>query len=101
MAPVPAKVVTIITEFAARQLILDALAALAVRSFTSTGVEGSGVHGEKRHGFVQAGNLQFVIVVSEPLSVRLLTWVEQSLLPHFPSVAYSADVLAVTARAID
>ncbi len=100
MPPVTAKVVTIITVFEARERVLEALTTLGVRGFSTYNVEGTGVHGEKRTGLVETENLVFVILASEPLSDRVLAWVEEHLLPRYPGIAYSTDVSAVAARPI-
>lgn len=100
MPATPAKVVTIITAFEARQLALDAFADLGVRGFSEYRVEGVGVHGAKRGGLVETENFAFVIVASEALSVRLLTWVEERLLSRYPCIAYSTDAVAVAAGRI-
>ena len=101
MPPLQAKLVTIITAHEARDLVSKALADLGVHSFSTSRVEGTGRHGPKRRGFIEAGNIEFTIVVSEPLSIRLLSWVETNLLAAHPGIAYSADVLAVAARPIE
>ena len=101
MPPLQAKLVTIITAYEARNLVMQALADLGVHSFSTSKVEGAGRHGPKLRGFIEAGNVEFAIVVSEPLSIRLLSWVEAKLLAEHPGIAYSADVLAVAARPIE
>jgi hypothetical protein len=95
-----AKVVTIITVFDARELVLQGFAELGVDSFSSSRVEGVGVHGTRRSGFIEAGNLVYTIVASEQLSDRILAWVEQHLLSRHPSIAYSTHATVVAARAI-
>ena len=100
MPPVNAKVVTIITVFEAQGRVLQAFADLGVRGFSSTHVEGVGLHGEKRSGIMEVKNLEFVTVTSEALSVRVLAWVETHLLPSYPAIAYSTDTIAVAARPI-
>ena len=100
MAPVSAKVVTIITAFEARELVLTAFAVLGVRGFSTSRVEGVGVHGHRRSGLVEAENLVFVIVASEELAERVLEWVGKHLVSHYASIAYSTNARAVAAKPI-
>jgi hypothetical protein len=95
-----AKVVTIITVFDAREFVLQGFADLGVDSFSSSHVDGIGVHGTKRHGLIEAGNLVYTIVASEQLSDRILAWAEQHLVTRHPSIAYSTHATVVSARAI-
>ena len=101
MLPIHARVVTIITVFEARELVLDAFSDLGVRSYSMSRVEGAGVHGEKRTGLVEAENFVFVVVASAPLATRVLTWVEADLLARYPCIAYTTDAIAVAARPLD
>ena len=101
MSSVQAKLVTIITVFEARDIVLEALAALGVRGFSLSRVEGVGVHGKKRTGLVDADNVEFAIVTSEPLCARILEWVDGDLLACHPGIAYSSDVVAVAAKVIE
>jgi hypothetical protein len=93
-----AKVVTIITDFEARDLVLAGFEDLGVRSFSSTHVEGVGVHGEKRTGLNETKNLEYVVVASEALAASLLAWVQDRLLPRYPSIAFSTDAFVVSAK---
>jgi hypothetical protein len=101
MPPVPAKVVTIITVFEARERVLEAFVTLGVRGYSTFQVEGAGVHGDKRIGLVESENLVYVVLASDGLATRMLTWVETQLLPRYPGIAYSSDVAAVAARPIE
>ena len=101
MPPVPARVVTIITTSTARQRCLDAFTELGVKSFSETHVGGAGVHGKKRNTLFETENVEFIVVSSAALALRLLDWVEHNLLPHWPMIAYSADVVAIAARPMD
>jgi nitrogen regulatory protein PII len=98
--PISAKVITIITAFEARDLVLDAFADLGVRKYSVLHVEGLGAHGERRSGLTETKNLMYIVVASEALAARLLQWVERELLLAASSIAYSADAAAVAALPI-
>lgn len=97
MAPVNAKIVTVVTGAAARPRVVEALEAMGARGFTVSRVEGHGAHGDRKTGFFDDENVAFSVVVPEPLALRILEWVETDLAPREPSIAYAADVLAVPA----
>jgi len=92
-----ARVVTIITAFEARELLLEELASLGLRGYSVIHVEGMGAHGEKRSGLTAAKNLAYVVVTSEVQADRLLDWVDRELLRHHPSIAYSTNAAVVAA----
>ena len=95
------KVVTIITTLDARERLLNAFAKLGVRGFSASHVEGMGRHGERRSGLTGTKNILYTVVATEPLSARLLAWVEEGLLPEFPSIAYSTDAVAIAGAPIN
>lgn len=95
-----AKVVTLITVFDARDLVLKAFADMNVRGYSLAHVEGVGVHGQKKSGLVETENLSYVIVASESLAAQVLDWVDRELLARYPSIAFSTDATAVTATAL-
>ena len=97
MAPAPAKLVTIVTPFSARQRVVDVLTELGVRGYTAASVEGHGVHGDRVSSLFEHENVAFTIVVSGAIAAKLLAWVEDELAPTDPSIAYCADVVAVPA----
>lgn len=92
------KVVTIVTVFAARELVQAAFPSLGVDGFTARHVEGVGAHGEKRTSLFDAKNVEYIVVASESLAERIMQWVEDELLPRYPAIAYSTDAVAVLAR---
>ena len=91
-----AKVVTLITVFEAEEAVRTAFARLGVTRFSTAHIEGIGAHGRKRSGLSENKNLEFVIVASDALAERVLSWVDRELLPNHPSIAYSTDATAVT-----
>lgn len=101
MAPVAAKLVTIITAFEGHDRVLDGLHKLRIDGYSVTRTEGHGVHGAQVGNVISAKNYAFAIVAREELAMRLLDWVEHELVPAHPTVAYSADVLAVPAALVD
>jgi nitrogen regulatory protein PII len=95
MPPKPAKLVTIIAPHHARERILDALHALGARGFSLSHVEGFGAHGHRDSGVADAKNLAVMVVAGDALARKILTWVEEELIPIHAAIAYSADVIAV------
>jgi nitrogen regulatory protein P-II 2 len=95
MPPKPAKLVTIIAPYHARERVLDAIRDLGARGFSVGHVEGAGAHGHRDSGFTDTKNLVITVVASEALARKILTWVEEELTPVHAAIAYSADVLAV------
>ncbi len=98
MVAVPAKLVTIIVPFQSRSIVEGRLKAIGVSGFSAVSVEGSGAHGVKKAGFIDAANIQFTIVTNAQHSETLLTWVEKELSVHQACIAFAADVVAVPAK---
>jgi hypothetical protein len=98
--PTATKIVTIITAFEARDLVLAGFADLGVRKYSLLHVEGMGEHGERRSSLTGTKNIMYIVVASEALSARLLQWVERELLLAASSIAYSSDAVAVAALPI-
>jgi nitrogen regulatory protein PII len=98
--PTQSKLVTIITAFEARDLVLQAFADLGVRKYSVVNVEGMGTHGERRSGITMTRNLMYMVVASEGLAARVLQWVERVLIMQVSSIAFSTDAVAVAALPI-
>jgi hypothetical protein len=93
--PITARVVTIITTFEARDLVLNAFGDLGVRKYSVLHVEGMGAHGERRSSLTSTKNVMYLVVASEALAARLLQWVERELLLVASSIAYNTEAMAV------
>jgi hypothetical protein len=100
MPPSNVKVVTIVTDITARERLLNAFNRFGVHGFTAFHAEGMGAHGEKQSGLTGTKNIVYVVVASESIASRLLRWVDEELLPTFPSIAYGTDAVAVTGTPI-
>ncbi len=92
--PVNAKLVTIITSFAAQDSVTRALRSHGASGFTSVAVEGHGLHGTRHVGIVEAGNIAFTAVTTADTADKLLHWVETTLSKNHPTIAYMIDVVA-------
>jgi hypothetical protein len=100
MPSVPAKLVTIITVFEARDHVQSGLRELGLGGYSVARVEGHGVHGELVSGFGSAQNFLFLVLTSAERAAGLLEWVERALVPNFPGIAYAVDAVAVPASAL-
>jgi hypothetical protein len=95
MPSIPAKLVTIITVFEAREHVQTALRDFGLGGYSVARVEGHGVHGDLASSIGSAKNFLFLVLTDAARASRLLAWVEGELLPSFPGVAYAVDAVAV------
>ena|SRR5581483_1534074 len=95
MPPAPAKLVTVITDFATRDTVERQLAALGIRAFTVSQVRGHGRHGVIRGGLLQSENVQFTVVTDEPHAAKLMEWAERELVANFPGIVWMTDAQVV------
>jgi hypothetical protein len=90
--PDPAKLVTIVTDFATEGTVERELHELGIVAFTAMPVRGRGRHGEVRGGILLGSNVEFQIVCSGPTLDKLLSWAERELVPHYPGIVWVQDV---------
>ena len=95
MAPVPVKVVRIITAWEAEERVLSVLKTLGVTGMTTGRVHGKGAHGKRPGGLLDGDNLSVTVLVSASEAEQILEWVETHLAKVHGAVAYSVDALAV------
>ena len=95
MPSAPAKLVTIITVFEAKDHVQRGLGTLGLGGYSVARVEGHGVHGDLASGIGTAKNFLFLVVTEAGRAAALLEWVERELLPNFPGIAYSVDAMVV------
>jgi nitrogen regulatory protein PII len=95
MAPVPVKLVRIITAWEAEERVFQVLANLGVTGMTTGRVHGKGVHGKRPGGLLDADNLSITVLVSPHQADQILEWVETHLVKVHAAVAYSLDAMAV------
>ncbi|MEO9140670.1 MAG: hypothetical protein ABI332_00245 [Polyangiaceae bacterium] len=93
--PTAAKLVTIVTVFGGQTAVEGALASLGVGGYTRSKGKGTGAHGVRPASVFEADNAIFTIVTTNATAAKILEWVERELIPHHPSIAYCADVVAV------
>jgi hypothetical protein len=97
VAAIKAKLITIIADSAARELITVALTSMDVRGYSLGHVEGMGKHGHRASGITDTKNLVFMIVVRELVADEIMAWFETELAPNYASIAYTSDVTAAPA----
>ena len=76
MAPVSAKLVTIIMISEDEDTIVKAFRSLGVSGYTMFRARGFGAHGEQSGGFLGGENVVLQTVASAAVAARILEWVE-------------------------
>ncbi len=86
------KLVTIICEALAREVVRRLLLEVGARGHTLFAVEGRGDQGDRSGEMLELSNLQFEVIVPPTVAATLLERLERDYFPKYAMVVYESDV---------
>ncbi|REJ76901.1 MAG: hypothetical protein DWQ36_01705 [Acidobacteria bacterium] len=92
MAGHPMKLLTIVCESLARDVVKQLLLESGARGYTLFRVEGSGAHGERTAEMREYGNVQFEVIVPAEVSEKLMERLETEYFHRYFMVTYEMDI---------
>lgn len=92
MASTEMKLVTIVCETLARDMVTRLLTDLDVHGYTLFEVEGVGARGPRTGEIAEYGNIQVQAIMTAERCERLMNELETRYFPQFGMIAYESDV---------
>ncbi len=88
----PMKLVTIVCEAHARNVVTSLLREIGAHGYTLFAVEGEGSQGKRSGDIPEYANIQVEVIVSPEVAETLMARLESEFFPRYAMIAYETEV---------